>query len=61
MIWFLFFVAFDGATPDFMMYPKSFDTMEACFAHRESVVQKLGDPYENQYQLVCVTKKSDSV
>jgi len=61
MIWFLFFVAFDGATPDFMMYPKSFDTLEACQEHRQGIVQKLGDPVEKEYQLVCVTKKSDSV
>ena len=61
MIWFLFFIAFDGATPDFMMYPTSFDTMEACFEHREKLVRQIGNPYDNQYQLVCVTKEPNSV
>ncbi len=61
MIWFLFFVAFDGATPDFMMYPKSFDTIEACQEHRQGIVDELGDTTEKQYNLICVSKKSDSV
>lgn len=61
MKWFLFFVAFDGATPDFMMYPKSFDTLQACQEHRQGIVQKLGDTTEKQYNLICVSKKSDSV
>ena len=61
MIWFLFFVAFDGATPDFMMYPKSFDTIEACQEHRQGIVDELGDTTEKQYNLICVSKKTDSV
>lgn len=39
-----------------MMYPKSFDTIEACQEHRQGIVDELGDTTEKQYNLICVSK-----
>jgi len=56
MVWALFIIAtmpthFDVAHID------DFETMNDCFKAREEIVLKQGSPYENNYQLVCVTKK----
>lgn len=56
-IWWLFliFITPDG-TEEVHKWKTPFATMEECFEKREKDVAQLGLPYENNYQLVCVTQ-----
>ena len=37
------------------------DTMQSCFSQRTQIVHKLGKPYDNNYQALCVTSsKTDA-
>lgn len=56
MVWSLFMILalpthFDVA------HISDFQTMDECFQAREQIILTQGSPYENNYQLVCVTKK----